>query len=193
LVRNLTQWKVMTTINATAASLLGLLHVRNMSGWDLVEAAQERIGNYWTLTQSQVYRELAKMDERNLVALVDVGARDRKVYQITAAGRETFREWINRDPAADQIRVPLLLTIQFSEHLDPGRLTEILAAQRAAHAERLAKYERNEEVLEFEDRVHGPRNVLRRATLRFGIRHEQAALAWFDELPELLSGTIPPL
>jgi len=32
-----------------------------MTGWDLVAVAQQRIGNFWTLTQSQVYRELTAM------------------------------------------------------------------------------------------------------------------------------------
>lgn len=32
-----------------------------MTGWELVAVAQERIGAFWTLTQSQVYRELASM------------------------------------------------------------------------------------------------------------------------------------
>lgn len=170
-------------MNATAASLLGLLHDRELSGWDLVEHAQDRIGNFWTLTQSQVYRELAKMAADGLVTVGDPGPRDRKPYRITDAGRTAFREWINGDPAHDQLRVPLLLTILFSEHLAPGRLAEILATERAAHAERLATYRTHE------TRLTG--DAVRLATLRFGIRHEQAALDWFDELPALLSETRP--
>jgi DNA-binding PadR family transcriptional regulator len=174
-------------LNATAASLLGLLHEGRLTGWDLVTIAQERIGNFWTLTQSQVYRELAKMTEDGLVTVGEPGPRDRKPYTITEAGRRAFAEWINRHPAHDQIRVPLLLTILFSAHLEPGRLKEILAAERAAHAERLEIYEHHEKKMAWYAEIDGERNELRRATLKFGIRHEQAALAWFDELPELLN------
>ena len=76
-------------LNATAAALLGLLHRGPMTGWDLVTTAQERIGNFWTLTQSQVYRELARMTEIGLVTVGEPGPRDRKPYTITsaAAGR----------------------------------------------------------------------------------------------------------
>lgn len=170
----------MRPLNATAASLLGLLHGGPLTGWDLVATAQERIGNFWTLTQSQVYRELARMTEDGLVTVGDPGPRDRKPYTITDAGRAAFEEWINADPAHDQIRVPLLLTILFSGHLRAGRLAEIIATARAEHAERLAAYRSHErELANSADR-------LRLATLRFGIRHEQAALAWFDELPTLL-------
>jgi DNA-binding PadR family transcriptional regulator len=171
----------MRSLNATAASLLGLLHDGPLTGWDLVAVAQDRIGNFWTLTQSQVYRELARMTEDGLVTVGAPGPRDRKPYTITDAGRAAFASWIDATPAPDQVRVPLLVTILFSDHLRPGRLAEIIAAGRAEHAARLASYREHEEHLTSSaDRV-------RLATLRFGIRHEEAALAWFDELPALLT------
>jgi DNA-binding PadR family transcriptional regulator len=163
--------------NATAAALLGLLHGGAMTGWDLVTGAGDSIGNFWTLTQSQVYRELTRMAEAGLVAVGEPGPRDRKPYTITAAGRAAFGEWLSHEPADDQLRVPLLLTIQFADHLPAARLAEIVAAQRARHEARLAGYRANE------GRISDPRRL---ATLRFGIRHEEAVLAWFDELPTLL-------
>jgi DNA-binding PadR family transcriptional regulator len=171
-----------TELNATAASLLGLLHQGTMTGWDLVAVAQERIGNFWTLTQSQVYRELTRMTETGLVTVGEPGPRDRKPYTITEAGRKAFASWVDGDPAREQIRVPLLLTIQFSDHLQPGRLAEIIDGQRAKHAKRLAEYREHEKQL-----ADAPDEAKRLATLRFGILYEQAALDWFDELPNLIA------
>jgi DNA-binding PadR family transcriptional regulator len=168
-------------LNATAAALLGLLHQEPMTGWDLVATAQDRIGNFWTLTQSQVYRELARMNDAGLVTVGDPGPRDRKPYTITKAGRKAFAEWLAGDPARDQIRVPLLLSIQFADFLPRGRLREIIRTQRDRHAERLAEYRRLEKLL-----ADSPGDAKRLATLRFGIRHERAVLDWFDELPGLL-------
>ena len=54
-------------LNATAASLLGFLHERPMSGYELAATAAAVIGDFWTLTQSQVYRELASMADDGLV------------------------------------------------------------------------------------------------------------------------------
>lgn len=164
-------------LNATGASLLGLLHDGPMSGWDLVALAQHRIGDFWTLTQSQVYRELATMDAAGLVEKGDVGPRERTPYRITDRGRAAFREWIDRDPGPDAVRVPLLLTLAFSDHLGADRLREIIAAGRARHAARLGEYlVAVEEVSARQDRV----------TLDFGIGYERAVLEWFDRLPELL-------
>jgi hypothetical protein len=44
-------------LNPTAASLLGFLHAGPMTGWDLVATAETLIGDFWSLTRSQVYRE----------------------------------------------------------------------------------------------------------------------------------------
>ena len=168
--------------NATAAALLGLLLERPMTGWDLIAAAQERIGEFWTITQSQVYRELTAMAARGLVAAGPPGPRDRKPYEVTPAGRAAFAEWLESGPGADQVRMPLLLTIAFAGHLPPGRLAEIVAARRAVHAERLARYLAGRDQL----RAAPAAEAARLATLEFGIRHEQAVLDWFEALPEIL-------
>lgn len=171
-------------LNTTAASLLGFLHDAPMTGWDLVAVAEQRIGAFWTLTQSQVYRELAAMAAGGLVEVGQPGPRDRKPYRITDAGRTAFAEWVDRAPAREQVRVPLLLTIVFAAHLPPERLAQILAAERAAHAERLAGYERTRK--ELDDADGPPAERFRLATLEFGLHYEQAVLDWFDGLPALL-------
>lgn len=164
-------------LNSTAASLLGFLHEGPMSGWDLITTAQDRIGDFWTITQSQVYRELATMDKNGLVSKGEAGARDRTPYHITDSGRSTFAEWIARHPGAETIRFPLLLTLNFGDHLAPEHLEQFVGDGREVHQRRLGRYLA-------EDMSTLPAH--RRATLEFGITYERAVLSWFDRLPELL-------
>lgn len=172
--------------NATAASLLGFLHDGPQSGWDLVATAQQVIGNFWSLTPSQVYRELAAMAAAGLVVAGESGPRDRRAYELTDAGRRAFREWLAREPGDEQIRYPLLLTLAFARHLPADKLAEHLAAHRDAHAQRLAGYlARREEALAA---GAGPRDLV---TLDFGIRYEAAVLDWFDHLPPDLGAGAP--
>ena len=170
-------------LNATAAALLGLLLEKQMTGWDLIAAAQERIGEFWSLTQSQVYRELAAMAERGLISAGPPGPRDRKPYAVTPAGRSAFAAWLDGEPGADQVRIPLLLTIAFAGHLPAGRLAEIVDAQRAVHAERLGRYLAARRMLGTAPAI----DPARLATLEFGLRHERAVLDWFEALPEILA------
>jgi DNA-binding PadR family transcriptional regulator len=175
-------------LNATAASLLGFLHEGPLTGWDLVATAQDRIGAFWSITQSQVYRELATMAEAGLVEAGERGARDRRPYAITASGRDAFAAWLAQPPGPELIRFPLLLTVMFGAHIPPGTLSQHLADQRAVHAERLASYEASRAEADAAPAGQGP-DAYQRAVLDFGLRYERATLEWFDSLPEQIRGT----
>jgi DNA-binding PadR family transcriptional regulator len=166
-------------LNATAGSLLGFLHDGPMTGWDLVATAQRRIGEFWSLTRSQVYRELSRMADAGLVEAGQRGARDKRPYRITHEGREAFADWIRRPPGAETIRFPLLLTIAFGRHLPVPVLASFIARHRIAHADRLAAYERQRRQLG----AVADADPFAVATLDFGIAYERAVLDWFDDLP----------
>ena len=170
-------------LNATAASLLGFLHDGPLTGWDLVTRAQAVIGNFWSLTQSQVYRELADMAGAGLVEAGERGRRDRQPYTLTEAGRKAFAEWIEQDPGPETVRFPLLLTLAFGRHLPPGRLEEFLARHRAAHESRLASYEQRQAAAHAAGAKADPFAL---ATLEFGLGYERAVLDWLDRLPAVL-------
>lgn len=170
------------SINATAASLLGLLLEAPMSGWDVIRVAQLRLGNFWSLTRSQVYRELAAMASAGLVAASARGPRERRSYSVTQAGRDAFAAYINAAPATETIRYPLLLTLSFGQHVEPVTLGRILRDQRHLHQQRLTDYEHKQRSAS--SAPHPDRWSL--ATLAFGIAHERATLDWFDQLSTLL-------
>jgi DNA-binding PadR family transcriptional regulator len=174
-------------LNPTAASLLGFLHDGPMSGWDLVARAEERIGEFWSLTQSQVYRELARMAEGGLVEAGEPGTRARKVYAITGEGRRAFAEWVSRPPGSEVIRFPLLLILAFGRHVPEERLASFLARHRIIHADRLAAYERQRAAMPPQYEEIDPYAV---ATLEFGITYEQAVLQWFDNLPKQVTDPV---
>ncbi|MCW4351795.1 PadR family transcriptional regulator [Hoyosella sp. YIM 151337] len=167
-------------INSTAAALLGFLHQGAMSGWDLAALAAERIGDFWTVTRSQVYRELAAMAEAGLVQRGEAGARERVPYSLTDAGRVAFRDWISREPGSDTIRVPMLLTLTFGDFLDRAEIDAMLARHRAEHEDRLRNYLLHPGGAEM--------TPFGRATLEFGIAYEKAVLEWFAKVPAILDG-----
>ncbi|MEU3844039.1 helix-turn-helix transcriptional regulator [Streptomyces sp. NPDC028635] len=168
----------MDNLNATAATLLGFLHTGEASGYELLGIAEEVVGAFWTVTRSQVYRELAALAERGLVMAGDTGPRARVRYRITDDGRDAFARWIAAPPGAEQIRYPLLLTIAFGGHLDRTRLLSYVDQHRTVHERRLKTYQARLGTAAFD--IH------QRATLAFGIRYEEAVLAWMDDLPAIL-------
>jgi DNA-binding PadR family transcriptional regulator len=182
---------VPTPPNATAGSLLGFLHAGPMSGWDLFETAQRVVGEFWSVTRSQVYRELARLAEDGLVEVGEPGPRERRPYTLTDAGREAFLAWLDKEPEPEQIRFPLLLTMSFGRHLPPGRLASLVEANRRIHQERLAHHRAGREAAEAAARA-GRHDPWAMATLDFGIRYETAVMEWFDRLPEEIRGPDRP-
>lgn len=171
--------------NATAGSLLGFLHHGPMSGWDLAAMAETVIGDFWSLTQSQVYRELDRMADAGLVEPGETGARNRRPYAITTVGKEAFAEWIEQPPEPEHIRFPLLLTVSFGRHLPPDRLRAHVEQHREMHAQRLDDYERQHREAAAADPEADPFAL---ATLEFGLAYERTVVAWFDSLPDRLPG-----
>jgi len=171
------------TLNATAASLLGFLHEGPLTGWDLVATAQQRIGDFWSLTQSQVYRELTAMAEAGLIEAGETGPRARRPYTLTEAGRVAFAEWLEGDVTEELIRSPLLLVVMFGRHVPADRLAEVIATHRHLHEQRLALYEK-----QLTEPPAGEPDPYAAATLDFGLRYERAVLDWFDALPEVVRG-----
>lgn len=166
--------------NATAASLLGFLHDGPLTGWDLVETAELVIGDFWSLTRSQVYRELGRMAEAGLIVAGETGPRDRRPYALTDLGRDAFAAWLDKEPGPETIRFPLLLTVAFGRHLDRDRLDAFLRNHREQHERRLAGYNELLGQLSSDDDPYAV------ATLSFGVTYERAVLDWFDSLPDMI-------
>jgi DNA-binding PadR family transcriptional regulator len=165
-------------LNATAGALLGLLRDGPRSGYDLVAASEQVIGGFWTITRSQVYRELAALADRGLLERGQTGPRDRQPYQLTTAGRAAFRKWVNTSPEPENLRVPLLLRLTFSDAIDPRQLRAMVSEHHAVHRSRL-------EALRSLNRQLADAGIPeeRRVTLAFGIYYETAVLDWFRGLP----------
>jgi DNA-binding PadR family transcriptional regulator len=189
-------------LNSTAASLLGFLHDGPMTGAALYRTAERRIGDFWSLTRSQVYRELDAMTTAGLVDAGSRGSREARTFTITSAGRAAFRSWAELEPERETIRFPLLLLVGFGQHVPPARLGAHLSAHRAIHAARLAEYAAiRDRATSAEgagsaggaaDRAPGAEQPSQEqrpfamATLAFGLAYETAVLDWFADVERIL-------
>ena len=163
------------TLNPTQGSLLGFLHDGPLTGWDLLQQVEGGLSRFWNITPSHVYRELRALEARRLIKAGAPGARDRRPFTITAAGKRAFKVWITQAPGSEQMRFPLLVTLWFGRHLDPDTLDGFLAASRLEHEQRLHLYQAVAKGL-------GPEDPHTGAVVDFGIAYEQAVVGWLDSL-----------
>ncbi len=170
----------MGELNATQGSLLGFLHDGPKTGWDLVREIEAGLDRFWNVTSSHVYRELRTLEGSGLVASGPPGARERRPFTITAAGRKAFERWIAEPPGPEQIRFPLLVKLWFARHIGDDRLEEFLDGSSKEHELRLSFYREVERSLAPDDD--------RGTVVRFGIAYEQAVLHWLEETAARSSG-----
>lgn len=112
------------------AAILGFLDLEATSGYTLKQRFEGSVASFWTVTQSQIYRELHALEREQLVAARverGRGKPDRKVYELTDGGRAALRQWLAQPLEPMQLRHPLLLKFVFSARLAPPALDALLA------------------------------------------------------------------
>ena len=171
--------------NATQASVLGFLHEGPATGWDLIEEVRRGLARFWNVTSSHVYRELKTLEARGFVKAGAAGARDRRPFSITPAGRRAFARWIRQEPGPEQIRIPLLVTLWFAKHLDAQTLATFIEHQRAEHARAARGVPRL--LRRPGDDDSGRSHVA--AVVDFGIAYEEAFLGWLARIGDLEAST----
>ncbi|BCL71416.1 transcriptional regulator [Vibrio nigripulchritudo ATCC 27043] len=87
--------------------ILTVLSTRDATGYDITKEFSYSIGYFWKASHQQVYRELNKMAQNQLVTCVlepQEGKPDRKVYSITEEGRRALGEWFDQPTAHPTVR-----------------------------------------------------------------------------------------
>jgi PadR family transcriptional regulator AphA len=64
------------------------------SGYDLAKKFDDVMRGVWYARRNQMYGELAKLTEAGFAEEVAEGARGRRVYVVTPAGRAELRRWL---------------------------------------------------------------------------------------------------
>lgn len=164
----------MSDLNATSAALLGLLHEGPMTGGQLVAAAGERYGSFFTVTRSQVYRELPVLAAAGLLRPGKQGPRSSQQYAITAAGKRAFKSWLNAAPGADHLRSPLILRLVHAGSLTPRQRAALVGAARESYTAQLA---------DARAAVKSADDLYTRAVAEFTVAHLRAAIKLLDAIP----------
>ena len=84
------------------------------------------MANVWPATQSQLYGELDKLAAEGLIEVIELGARGRKEYTITEAGRAELRRWLTSPQDAPAFRSAQLLRVFLLDELTPVQARQYL-------------------------------------------------------------------
>ncbi|HEY1353910.1 MAG TPA: PadR family transcriptional regulator [Ktedonobacteraceae bacterium] len=183
-------------------SVLGLLACWGpLSGYDLKRLFDHVLAPMWGAAHSQIYNELRRMKELGWVTMEREEQEtrpDRKVYQLTEAGRQALATWQEQAPTVVQLRDELLLKVLFGSFASPAAVQKNLQAGIALHEQRLFQYRQSMQLLPTRERHLQPsgrpnpyigendEDIYFRLVARFAIDFEKMYLQWLRETWEYL-------
>jgi DNA-binding PadR family transcriptional regulator len=169
------------------------------SGYELTRRFDRSIGYFWTATHQQIYRTLRVMENNGWVRATTVAQRgrpDKKVYTVAETGRVELARWIaeplsRRRPGrgsalTDSSTRDIAVKLRGAVYGDLAALRTQVAELRTERQDSLDAY-RGLEKRQFPDP-----SALRGAALhqyvvlRGGIRAEENAIDWLDEVAQAL-------
>jgi DNA-binding PadR family transcriptional regulator len=165
--------------------LLGLLARKPASGYDLAQTLKGPVDFFWQARHSQIYPELARLDQLGYVEVQHVPQTerpDKKIYSITETGQAALEEWVTAPVDVPVIRDELVLKAYCLWLADPTQAVALFHTHEQHHAAILARYQRNQVWLIEQWETEGRRiespwfgSV---AAIQRGIGYEQEYVAW---------------
>jgi DNA-binding PadR family transcriptional regulator len=180
-------------------AILGLLSREDLSGYDLTQRMKARVGYFWSARHSQIYPELARLEDGGYVthSVVEQKERpDKKVYEITDEGLEALRSWVTQPPEPRPTRDELTLKTYSIWLADPEQAARLFREEELRHEEQLVHYEEIRAWMEREWREDLTRTdspeFASYATLRRGISYEREYAEWCRWMADSIESRKPP-
>jgi PadR family transcriptional regulator AphA len=175
------------TLTPSSYAVLGFLARQPGSGYELGTRAASSVDQFWPLTRTHIYGELAKLEALGFVTGVEVEQRhlpDKRVYSLTREGERVLRAWLaDPDPGTPRPRQPMLVKLYFGEHLSVAQARTLLVRYREQARERRDRYAADvaADTAALAADPESPRRFGRAAAL-FGLRRAEADLIWVEEV-----------
>lgn len=165
--------------------ILGFLILTNQSLYDLIKSFQSGVSLFYSASSGSIKRALDGLLANGLIEIASVedGARGKKIYRVTEAGRRDFHRWMTADLTLANAESEMLSRLYFMGLVDPSRHDQVLGpivvrlkaelAQLSSLHERLARQEIPERFQEVVDH--------QRRTLDYGIASHRFTLDWLHD------------
>jgi PadR family transcriptional regulator, regulatory protein AphA len=157
-------------------AVLGLLAVEPATGYDLAQRFDKSLAHAWHASHSQIYPELARLDEEGMVEVVGEGPRRSRTWALTDRGRDELRRFMTETEPSRSQRNETALRWFLVSLLDPADRRIVLEREIAfVTAER-------EELTAIATAVDAlPGGHPFRGTVDLGLRVDAVMLDWLRE------------
>jgi PadR family transcriptional regulator, regulatory protein AphA len=160
----------------TSYALLGLLHVRPWTTYELAKQVRRSLNWFWPRAERKLYDEPKALAADGLATATErfTGKRRSREYEITEEGRAALQAWLSEPPEPHSWEFEGILKLFFC---DAGELDQLNATLDAIEAEALRRIaalgEMAGEPNRFPERAH-----ISALGLPLQLEQEKAVLAW---------------
>ena len=169
---------------ALTHTILATLGSKAFSGYDLWKRFSQETSHYWKASQQQVYRELSKLEAQGAISpeiVLQEGRPDKKLYRITAVGKEILTAWIAEPSEPMAVREELMVKVLAAHLVSPEVIIEELKRRHQIHSQKLAGYKNTEREVYTDISKLSLAEKCRYLTFRRGIRYETQWVEWCSE------------
>jgi DNA-binding PadR family transcriptional regulator len=164
--------------------LLALLGKEPAHGYELTQAIQSLFGEVWPAVNiGQVYSTLGRLERAGLVgsvAVVQSSRPDKKVFELTAKGREELRQWVDDVVVADRLRDQFFSKLVLASRTGLADPLVLIDRQRRAYLRRLR---------ELNDLAETTEGFAATMAVEGAVLHLQADLRWLETCEQALHAT----
>ena len=127
--------------NAVTPVILGLLSHGPRSGYEIKTTVDRSTRFFWAASYGQIYPELRRLERDGLVEGEDApnGARPRRVYRLTQAGRDELLAWLHGRNVTVELRDESLLRLFFADALPHEEALGLIEGRRRGFQEVLER------------------------------------------------------
>ncbi|MDY6896433.1 MAG: PadR family transcriptional regulator [Thermotogota bacterium] len=165
--------------------ILGLLRYKRAHGYELLDSfrSPNQLGRMWTLSTSQLYAVLKRLEEAEEISGEQVNSEDapaKIVYSITGKGLLKLNNWLyDPEPSASVHRIRVLfLSRLYIADLLKVKTEKIINNQKKACVSQLK---------EFLDERKKTSNTFEKLAIDFIVGQLKAAIVWLDQISISLS------
>lgn len=168
-------------------ALLGILAVHPMSGYEVKQFFDSSVQHFWNAELSQIYPTLKHLEESGFVdkhVEIQENRPNRKIYEITKAGRDEFVRWVRETPPPAGLRDPFMIKVFFGTEVPLEDLLIVLRRQMEEQQKLLAF---SETVLRarIQEGALAHKGMQRQAlfwtlTLEMAVAHRRAYIDWCE-------------
>ena len=156
-------------------ALLALLSKEPAHGYELKQAIESELGELWPpVNVGQIYKTLGRLEADGLVrssAVAQASRPDKKVFELTAAGRDELTAWVDQPSPAVRVKEEFFTKLVLAARAKVADPLVLIDRQRRAHLRQLRSVT---------DLAATATGLAARLAVEGAVLHLQADLKWLE-------------